>query len=115
MVPPPDLTEKFEIHWGSTIGEGAFSTVRECTEISTGEKFAIKIIDMRPLKIRRSFALTRVLREVTIMKSLEHDNIVKLKAMYHTKAVLWLVQELANGGELFQAIARLGPFPEVWP
>ncbi len=31
MMPPVDLTEKFEINWASTIGEGAFSVVRECT------------------------------------------------------------------------------------
>lgn len=44
------------------IGRGAFSVVHRCTNRVTGEDFAVKIIDLRPLQLRESFDQTRLRR-----------------------------------------------------
>ena len=60
------------------IGRGAFSRVSRCVEKATGRIFACKEIPLKPLRLRPSFDAQRLLREVTIMRELEHPNIVKL-------------------------------------
>ena len=47
---PDDLLKNYEI--GELIGEGNFATVRECKDINTELKFALKIIDLRKCKGR---------------------------------------------------------------
>jgi serine/threonine/tyrosine protein kinase RAD53 len=95
------------------LGEGAFSRVYECVEIATGDTFAVKIVDFRRWQLLRSFSVPKVLREASIMQTLEHASIVKLKFVHHTSSALWLVQELAEGSELFQVIVREGKLSEV--
>jgi doublecortin-like kinase 1/2 len=45
---PEDLLENYQV--GEIIGEGNFATVRDCVDINTGIKFALKIIDLRKCK-----------------------------------------------------------------
>jgi serine/threonine protein kinase len=49
------------------IGRGAFSVVHRCTHRVTGEDFAVKIIDLRPLKLRETFDQSRLRRRGIIM------------------------------------------------
>lgn len=58
-----------------TIGHGNFSVCKLAEHRVTNEKFAIKCI---PKKNLDPYNLTRVYREIEIMKSLDHPNIIKL-------------------------------------
>ena len=60
------------------IGRGAFSTVYLCTNRVTGEDFAVKVIDLRPLQLRENFDQSRLRREVEIMQRLHHPHIIRL-------------------------------------
>ncbi len=57
--------------------------------------------------------MQKLLREAHIMQALAHDNIVKLHSVFTTPSAVWLVQELAEGSELFRVIVREGKFSEV--
>lgn len=45
---PKELLDNYEI--GPVIGEGNYALVRECKDLNTGIKFALKIIDMKKCK-----------------------------------------------------------------
>lgn len=56
-----------------------FSQVRRIVERSTGDEYALKVVDLRPLRLSRSFDRSRLLREVNIMKTLKpHPNVMRL-------------------------------------
>ena len=58
-----------------TIGKGNFAKVKLAKHLLTGVDVAIKIIDKTVLKEAN---ITKLMREVTIMKTLDHPSIVKL-------------------------------------
>ncbi len=110
---PPGFADQFIVNWRSKLGQGAFSRVYECVEISTGTTFAVKIVDLARWKLLRTFSLARVLREAQVLSGLDHPHIVKMQAVFQAPSALWMVQELAPGSELFQVIVRGGPVPEA--
>jgi hypothetical protein len=52
------------------------------------------------------------LKEVQIMRQLDHPNIVKLVDFSESKQYYYIILELAPGGELFHQIVRLTYFSE---
>ncbi len=110
---PPAFENTFLVNWRNKLGQGAFARVYECVEVATGTAYAVKIIDCSRWRLLKSFSMHRVLREATILKSLDHSNIVRMRAVFYTANALWLVQDLVPGSELFQVVVRGGPMPEV--
>ena len=53
-----------------------------------------------------------ILKEVQIMRQLDHPNIVKLVDFSESKQFYYIILELAPGGELFHQIVRLTYFSE---
>lgn len=85
------------------MGEGAFSVVYKAQNRKTGQFVAIKIL--------RKFQMDQaqkqsVLKEVTIMRQLDHPNIVKFIEFIDSDQYYYIVQELAVGGEIFTAIVK---------
>ncbi|GKT22894.1 Kinase, CAMK CAMKL [Aduncisulcus paluster] len=89
---------------GKTIGEGTFGRVRLATHVPTGEKVAMKILEKSQMKDKTD--LERVNREISIMKHLNHPNIVKLLQVFTTPHRIFLVLEHVTGGELFDHIVK---------
>lgn len=83
------------------LGEGAFGVVYLGTEISTGVKRAIKVIEKEKIKNFQRFH-----NEVNALKTLDHPNIIKLFEIYKDDDKVYLVQELCSGGELFDHIVE---------
>lgn len=94
---------------GRLLGEGAFAQVRLGIDRESGEKFAVKVIKKRNLDPRE---LDFILREVNILKSVTHPNIVNTYDVFDMKDSLHLVLEFMEGGELFDIIADEGQFSE---
>lgn len=46
------------------------------------------------------------------MKSVTHQNLIKLEEVFETKKKLYLITELCEAGELAKWIKRIGPIPE---
>ncbi|KAJ3044362.1 hypothetical protein HDV00_002254 [Rhizophlyctis rosea] len=93
---------------GKQLGVGSFATVKECTRKEDSKKFAVKIIDK--LQIRGKDDMIR--SEISILKKIQHPNIIALKDLYETTTHLYLVTDLATGGELFDQIFAKGSYTE---
>lgn len=53
-----------------------------------------------------------MLREVILLKELDHPNIIRMHEVYEEKASFYLVTEICEGGELFDVITQLKNFNE---
>jgi len=93
----------------SQIGKGAFSIVHSGIHSETGEQVAIKSISKSLISKQGWINLSR---EVEIMLSLDHSNIVKLHEVLDSDTHVYLVMQYLDGGELFDQIVRRGHFGE---
>ncbi|RAL68196.1 hypothetical protein DID88_008902 [Monilinia fructigena] len=92
------------------MGDGAFSNVYKArdTEGRAGE-VAIKVVRKFEMNSNQR---ANILKEVQIMRGLDHPNIIKLIEFSESRQYYYLVLELAPGGELFHQIVRLTYFSE---
>jgi len=87
------------------IGSGAFGKVYRAYCAKTEKYYAIKCITSNKLSSR---AMTYLDREISILRSLSHENIVKLLDVVTTSRSKCLVFEYCNGGDLTGFIKRHG-------
>jgi len=102
-----DINEHYVI--GKEIGRGGFSIVRSAVQKSTGKKVAVKCIK-KTVVVGDDIKMLR--REIHIMKSLDHPNILKLFEVYVSDEEFFLVMELVEGRELFDKIVERGQYSE---
>ncbi|PQE14384.1 CAMK CAMK1 kinase protein [Rutstroemia sp. NJR-2017a BBW] len=95
---------------GKTLGAGSYSVVKECVHIDTGRYYAAKVINKRLMAGREHM----VRNEIAVLKrvSMGHQNILTLVDYFETLNNLYLVTDLALGGELFDRICRKGSYFE---
>jgi calcium/calmodulin-dependent protein kinase I len=92
------------------LGTGAFSTVREGyhrTNSSIG--YAVKCINRKKLSEEDEAAL---LDEVSILKELKHQHIIRLFDFFEEASTYYLVMERMRGGELFDRIVAKAYYNE---
>ncbi|CBH16529.1 serine/threonine kinase, putative [Trypanosoma brucei gambiense DAL972] len=94
---------------GEKLGFGNFSTVRLATD-EGGKKFAVKIIDKT--RLRKEKMEDQMLREVAIMRSIKHRNVIDLHDVLESANHYYLVLEFVSGGELFDKIVAAKRFDE---
>ncbi|VUZ38677.1 unnamed protein product [Hymenolepis diminuta] len=92
-----------------TIGKGNFAKVKLAIHMATGVEVAIKIIKKQNLDWTVN---DRLKREVNILQKLNHPNIVRLLEIIENDEVICLVQEYANGGEIFDYLVAHGKMDE---
>lgn len=92
-----------------TIGKGNFARVMLARHMLTSNEVAIKIIDKTQLNPN---SLEKLFREVSIMKILNHPNIVKLYEVIETDKTLYLVMEYVSNGEVFEYLVKNGRMKE---
>lgn len=98
---PDMIDDKYQL--GKTLGTGNFSIVREAISCETGESVAIKILDKHKLSSTSQMS-ENMKREVEILRKLQHPNIISVKDIIDKPKKLYIVLELARGGELFDKI-----------
>ena len=87
------------------LGKGAFGAVYLTKIDNDDTPYATKVYDRQT--IEKSPDLFRYLKtEATILKHLNHPNIVKLREVKKTKKHYYLVMELCNGGELSKILKQ---------
>ncbi|ORX95910.1 Pkinase-domain-containing protein [Basidiobolus meristosporus CBS 931.73] len=91
------------------LGDGAFSNVYKAYDQYREKLVAIKVVRKFELN---SLQRGNILKEVTIMRTLNHPNIAKLLDFKESKDFYYLVLELVTGGELFHRIVKLTYFSE---
>ncbi|XP_028782651.1 CBL-interacting serine/threonine-protein kinase 5-like [Neltuma alba] len=96
------LFGRYEI--GRPLGKGTFAKVYHGKQISTGESVAIKVISKE--KVKRQGMMEQIKREISVMRLVQHPNVVELKEVMATKTKIFFVMEYVRGGELFYKVAR---------
>lgn len=94
-----------------TLGRGNFGKVRRARHVLTGLEYAIKIVDTDVLKQDLPGNLD-IRREMSILRGLQHPNIVFLHEVMVSKARVYMVMDLATGGDFFQLVRKHGRLPE---
>ncbi|GIQ82033.1 hypothetical protein KIPB_003105, partial [Kipferlia bialata] len=89
---------------GRPLGEGTFGKVRLGTHILTNQPVALKIMEKE--RISSLADITRVTREIQILKLLDHPNVVRLLEVIDTPRHIYLAMEFVEGGELYDFIVK---------
>eukprot|EP01134_Creolimax_fragrantissima_P003855 CFRG3855T1 len=92
-----------------TVGKGRFSSVKLARHLFTGEQVAIKIVEKAELDENE---LNTLMREVGILKQLNHPNVVRLFEVIITSETIYLVQEYCPGGEFYDYLVPKGKMKE---
>uniref|UniRef100_A0A6Q2Z5B6 Non-specific serine/threonine protein kinase n=1 Tax=Esox lucius TaxID=8010 RepID=A0A6Q2Z5B6_ESOLU len=100
-----NVEDYYEI--GDELGSGQFAVVKKCRERNSGLEFAAKFIRKRRSKSsRRGVTREDIEREVSILKEIQHPNVITLYNVFENKADVILILELVSGGELFDFLAE---------
>ncbi|KAJ3325116.1 Fibrocystin-L [Boothiomyces sp. JEL0866] len=90
-------------HVGKIIGQGAFGVVNLVEHKTTKQLYACKTLKK---KLGATSFYEQQEREVSIMKAVQHDNILQLYEVFENSQKIGLVMELCHGGELVQAVRK---------
>lgn len=78
-----------------SVFSGQFAVVKKCREKSTGLQYAAKFIKKRRTKSsRRGVSREDIEREVSILKEIQHPNVITLHEVYENKTDVILILEL---------------------
>ncbi|TPX76729.1 hypothetical protein CcCBS67573_g02010 [Chytriomyces confervae] len=117
---------------GKTLGVGSTGRVKLGTHVDTQQRVAIKIIpkdsitrkestgslestspgSSPPASPKETKLNEKTEREITIMKLIQHPNVMQLYDVYETEKELYLILEHIEGGELFDYLVQQGRLPE---
>jgi serine/threonine protein kinase len=106
---------------GECVGKGASGRVKIAKHRRTGQLAAVKILPIAPLVSSRASLATQqaksdkqrlgIDREITMMKLMNHPNILRIYDVFEGDKELFLVLEYVEGGELFDFLVNRGRLP----
>jgi len=100
-----------EIDVGKRLGAGKFGSVYVARDRRTGFIFALKVLDkVQLIKHRVEHQLRR---EIEIQSHCRHVNILRLYHFFHDESRVYLMLEMAPGGELYRLLQDRGSFSEA--
>lgn len=95
----------------TTLGKGNYGVVKLGRHERSGEEFAVKVVEKRVLEDDLPVNMD-IRREMSILRALCHPNIVALTEVMVSKSKVYLVMELARGGDFFQLVSATGRLGE---
>eukprot|EP00746_Dinoflagellata_sp_MGD_P025752 gnl/MRDRNA2_/MRDRNA2_160646_c0_seq1.p1 gnl/MRDRNA2_/MRDRNA2_160646_c0~~gnl/MRDRNA2_/MRDRNA2_160646_c0_seq1.p1 ORF type:complete len:484 (+),score=112.67 gnl/MRDRNA2_/MRDRNA2_160646_c0_seq1:204-1655(+) len=106
-----DIRDKYDI--GEILGSGSFGQVRQARlKENATEVRAVKMIERDDQDGEWSNQAMFV-REVELLQTIDHTNIIRYYDFYEDPHFLYVVMELCSGGEVFQKILELKRFQET--
>ena len=91
------------------LGSGHFGVVKlGISKLGNQQKVAIKSV----LKDRIKQELQNLQRELTILKTVDHPNIIKLYEVFEDEKYIHIVMEYCSGGELYDRIEKKKKYSE---
>lgn len=96
------LHGKYEL--GRLLGHGTFAKVYHAKNLQTNKNVALKVVGKE--KVIKVGMMEQIKREISVMKMVEHPNIVELYEVMASKSKIYIAMELVRGGELFNKIAK---------
>eukprot|EP01102_Stenamoeba_stenopodia_P008771 TRINITY_DN255_c0_g3_i1.p1 TRINITY_DN255_c0_g3~~TRINITY_DN255_c0_g3_i1.p1 ORF type:complete len:519 (-),score=86.09 TRINITY_DN255_c0_g3_i1:12-1568(-) len=106
-----EVYKEYDMRASEQIGSGAFSSVCSAVNRTTGERVAVKIID-RNRFWQNQKQMEFLEREKKILSRVKHPNITSVYGIFESKSHIYIVMELARGGELFKKILDDGSYSE---
>eukprot|EP01065_Artemidia_motanka_P044046 TRINITY_DN6211_c0_g1_i1.p1 TRINITY_DN6211_c0_g1~~TRINITY_DN6211_c0_g1_i1.p1 ORF type:complete len:543 (+),score=166.99 TRINITY_DN6211_c0_g1_i1:57-1685(+) len=97
---------------GHVLGRGAFGTVYMGLDTVTGELVAVKEIVFKDASQDMKEQISRVAKEIQLMKRLEHDNIVRYLGAGRRDTLLQIFMEYVPGGSLRSIVDKFGRLAE---
>ena len=92
------------------VGRGGMGVVYDATELATGRRVALKMMNHR--LIYHVNGINRFRREAAILDTLDHPSIAQLYGRFSAFKTEFLAMEFCQGQTLSATIARRGPLPE---
>lgn len=83
----------------NNLGEGRFGIVKKGIDNRTNKKVAVKVINKQKMK-EKDYEL--IMKELTIMKMVNHPSLVGLIDYYENNVNIYLVMDLLEGGDLIE-------------
>ncbi|KAK9280989.1 hypothetical protein L1049_003880 [Liquidambar formosana] len=96
------LHGKYEL--GRLLGHGTFAKVYHARNLQSGESVAMKVVAKD--KVIKVGMMEQVKREISIMKKVNHANIVQLHEVMASKSKIYFAMEYVRGGELFAKVSK---------
>ncbi|XP_054807459.1 CBL-interacting serine/threonine-protein kinase 6-like [Prosopis cineraria] len=96
------LHGKYEL--GRLLGHGTFAKVYHAKNLQSGGSVALKVVGKE--KVIKVGMMEQIKREISVMKMVEHPNIVELYEVMASKSKIYIAMELVRGGELFNKISK---------
>ena len=93
------------------LGKGSFGSVFKVKHKITGEIRAMKMIK-NIFSSNTNKIDNKLLRELQVLKNLEHPNIIKVYECYIDEDYHYIITELVSGGELYDTIVKFQRFNE---
>ena len=94
-------SEVYEVHGSNKLGKGSYGSVYLATHRLTGDERAVKVMNVDRVT---SYYLRKLHTEISILKCVDHPNIIKLQDVFFGKRSVYLVTDLCKGGELFELL-----------
>lgn len=99
----PRVTAKYDIK--ALIGRGSFSRVVRVENRTSRYPYAIKMID----RVQGKDVFEA---ELSVLRRVKHKYVIQLVEVFESRDKVYMVMELATGGELFDRIIAKGTFTE---
>ncbi|CAG8538034.1 8129_t:CDS:2 [Cetraspora pellucida] len=103
---PWDLEKNYTI--SNILGKGSFAVVKKCTDKRTNVDYALKIISKSVIKGKEQMLTT----ELDVLKQVNHPHLVTLHELVETKDDVYIITDLASGGELYSQLEQRGNYTE---
>jgi calcium-dependent protein kinase len=102
-----DIQELYKFE--TVMGQGKFGTVYKArNKLNPSLTVAIKSI----IKERQKLTPEIISKEIEILKTIDHPNIIKFYDYFESATHIYIVMEYCDGGELFQRIVQSGKISE---
>ncbi|KAL6303543.1 kinase-like domain-containing protein [Sparassis latifolia] len=105
--PLEGLYAHYQLH--AELGKGSFATVMKAMNRDNGKWYAVKIIQSNKLLSKdqadpHNSEHAKLVREISILESLSHENICQLKEVFFEESNINIVLEFVSGGDLLDYI-----------
>ncbi|CAD7942276.1 unnamed protein product [Amoebophrya sp. A25] len=120
LLTPADLATSFVPHQvfeindfeiGKHLGRGKFGSIYVARERFSQYVCALKVLQKKQLI--KHCVEKQLQREIEIQSHLRHPNILRMYNWFHDSKRIYLILELAPGGELFDLLQKRGRFSEA--
>nr|KAF6394134.1 testis specific serine kinase 4 [Pipistrellus kuhlii] len=104
------VMEEYGYEVGKAIGNGSYGTVYEAYYTKQKVMVAVKIISKK--KASEDYLNKFLPREIQVMKVLRHKNLINFYQAIETTSRVYIILELAQGGDVLEWVQRYGACSE---